>query len=184
MSSVVSPLAAQLRAAPAKAGPTRVLAIDGRSGAGKSTLALKLQRELDAELITLDYLYGGWDGLSRGVALLVKQVLEPLSHGDSTQVPHYDWDQGQWQEPRELIPPAFLVVEGVGAGSRQVAKYTSVLVWLSATSPTRKRRGMDRDPTYETHWDAWTEQEDLLFAQECPWERADVVLSTESDSLR
>ena len=70
-----------LRAAPPRAGATRVLAIDGRSGAGKSTLARALAGELGAPLVALEDLYGGWDGLERGVELLREAVLEPLAQG-------------------------------------------------------------------------------------------------------
>jgi hypothetical protein len=66
---------------PARAGKTRVIAIDGRSGAGKSTLADLLRADLEAPVVSLEYLYGGWDGLERGVDLLVSEVLEPLSGG-------------------------------------------------------------------------------------------------------
>ena len=53
-------LAAALRDAPAAAGATRVLAIDGRSGAGKSTLALALAQRLAAPVVSLEDLYGGF----------------------------------------------------------------------------------------------------------------------------
>jgi cytidylate kinase len=70
--------AAVRRAAP-RAGRTRVVAIDGRSGSGKTSLAAALRDQLQAPIVSLEDLYGGWDGLERGIDLLVASVLEPLT---------------------------------------------------------------------------------------------------------
>ena len=183
MNSVLSELTQILVAAPARAGQTKVIAVDGRSGAGKSTLGRQLRDELNAELITMDYLYGGWDGLSRGVDLLVSEVLNPLAASQIAKVPHYDWINECWGAPRELAPPEFLVVEGVGAGAQRAASYVSVLVWLSANTNTRKKRGLDRASAYELHWDYWAAEEDKMYEEDRPWERADLVLSTEPESV-
>ena len=64
-----------------------VIAIDGRSGAGKTSLAARLRLALGAPVVALEDLYGGWDGLERGVDLLVSDVLEPLSAGRAARVP-------------------------------------------------------------------------------------------------
>src|SRR5215471_8082654 len=98
-----------------RAGRTRVLAIDGRSGAGKTVLAKRLASELNAPVLSLEDLYGGWDGLERGIGLLVSEVLEPLAAGRAALVPRYDWVAGEWAEPVALEPPEVLIVEGVGA---------------------------------------------------------------------
>ena len=102
----------------ARAGATRVVAIDGRSGAGKSTLAHELAGELEAPLVSLEDLYGGWDGLEHGVSLLLGAVLRPLAAGRPAEVPRYDWLAAAWGEPWTLSAPAHLVVEGTGAGAR------------------------------------------------------------------
>lgn len=103
LKDVAGDLAGLLRAAPARAGRTRVLAIDGRSGAGKSTLAALVAGALGgAPVVSLESLYGGWDGLRRGVGLLVSDVLAPLAAGRPVRVPRYDWVAGVWREPVEL----------------------------------------------------------------------------------
>ena len=68
-------------AASPRTGATCVLAIDGRSGAGKSTLAQALALALDAPIVALEDLYGGWDGLEGGVSLLLEAVLKPFASG-------------------------------------------------------------------------------------------------------
>lgn len=181
--AVVRELAARSRAAEPRAGGTRVIAIDGRSGSGKSTLTALLRAELTAPVVGLEDLYGGWDGLANGIDLLVERVLVPLAAGRTARVPRYDWVHEVWWEPVELPPPGLLIVEGVGAGARRAAPYTSLLIWLDAPDEVRRRRALARDgAVYEPHWDRWAAQEEALLAREHTRERADVVLRTGAGS--
>jgi uridine kinase len=177
---VVIAIAEVARGAVRRNGRTCVIAIDGRSGAGKTSLAAGLRAELAAPVVTLEDLYGGWDGLERGIDLLVSDVLEPLSAGRAARVPRYDWGAAAWGAPWVLEPPAVLVVEGVGTGARRAAAYESVLVWLEVPAPVRKSRALDRDgETFAPHWDAWAAQEDALLARERTPERADLVIGSD-----
>ena len=179
--AVVRDLGALLRSLPPGAGRTRVIAIDGRSGSGKSTVAALLHAELGAPVVSLENLYGGWDGLEHGVDLLVSEVLDPLAAGRTAHVPHYDWINAVWADPIELPPPELLIVEGVGAGARRAAGYVSVLVWLETADRTRRRRALDRDGgTYLPHWERWAAQEAAMLEREATRDRADVVLRTDA----
>ena len=181
-------LAARLAWARApRTGQTRVIAVDGRSGAGKTTLANALQAGLcGVPVVTLEYLYGGWDGLERGIDLLVSDVLKPIAHGRAARVPRYDWIAAAWDTPWRLEPPEVLIVEGAGAGARRAAAYASALIWMEAAASVRKRRALDRDgETFAPHWDAWAAQEDAMLARERTPERADIVIdSTTGHVLR
>ncbi|HEY1778737.1 MAG TPA: hypothetical protein VGG41_21450 [Solirubrobacteraceae bacterium] len=169
-------MAALLAAAPA-AGPTRVLAIDGRSGAGKSTLAATLAAALEAPLVSFEDLYGGWDGLEHGIELARREVLEPLARGESAAVPRYDWEAREWTPAWTLTAPALLVIEGVGAGARALAPHTSVLAWLESGEDARRERALARDgDLYAPHWHRWAIQEDAYIEREAPRERADLVI--------
>jgi uridine kinase len=168
--------AAARRAAP-RAGRTRVVAVDGRSGAGKTSLAAALRDRLRAPVVSLEDLFGGWDGLERGIDLLVSAVLEPLAAGRVARVPRYDWIAREWAEPAILAPPGILIVEGVGAGARRASAFESVLVWLEVPAPVRKRRALDRDgDTFAPYWDRWAAQEDAMLARERTPDRADITL--------
>jgi uridine kinase len=168
-----------LQGAPARAGRTRVLAIDGRSGTGKTRLAAELSAELGAAVVSLEDFYGGWDGLDRGIGVLVSEVLEPLAAGRTVRVPRYDWVARTWGEPVVLEPPEVLIVEGVGAGARRAAAFESLLVWLEAPTAVRKQRALDRDgETFAPYWDMWAAQEEAMLARERTQERADLVLGT------
>ena len=159
-----------------------MVAIDGRSGAGKSSLAATLARQLDAPVVSLEGLYGGWDGLERGIDLLVSEVLKPLAAGRAARVPRYDWVAGEWADPLLLEPPEVLIAEGVGAGAGRAAAFESLLVWLEVPAPTRKKRALDRDgETFAPHWDQWAAQEDQLLARERTPDRADIIIRPAPD---
>jgi uridine kinase len=158
--------------------------VDGRSGAGKTSLAGRLAAETGAALVALEDLYGGWDGLERGIDLLVSAVLEPVAHGRAARVPRYDWAAGTWDPPRELAPPATLIVEGVGAGARRAAAFAGALVWVEASAAERRRRALLRDgATFEPYWDMWAAQEDALLAREHTPERAGLVIGEGEDRV-
>jgi uridine kinase len=166
-----------LATAPARAGATRVLAIDGRSGSGKTSLAQQLAGPLDAPIVQLEQFYPGWDGLQAGIDLLVEAVLVPLAAGATVQVPRYDWLVGRFVEPWPLEPPGLLIVEGVGAGARAAAAFASVLVWLELEAAVRKERALARDgEVFRPYWSSWAAQEDVLLAREQTPSRADIVV--------
>ena len=151
-----------------------VLAIDGRSGAGKSTLA----GALGATVVSLEDLYGGWDGLRPGIDRLVRDVLEPLRAGRTALVPRYDWHAQRWGAPWPLARPPLLVVEGVGAGALAAAPYLSALVWVEASAPARRARALARDGAVydDARWAQWALAEDEYVASDRPMERADVTV--------
>jgi uridine kinase len=154
-----------------------VIAIDGRSGAGKTSLAGRLHADLRAPVVSLEDLYGGWDGLERGIDLLVSEVLRALRAGKAARVPRYDWVAGTWGTPWLLAPPDVLIVEGVGAGARRAAAYASTLIWISAPEAVRKKQALDRDgATFAPYWDAWAAQEEAMLAREHTPDRADITL--------
>jgi len=185
MREAVAVVAAALDAAPALAGRTRVLAIDGLSGAGKTSLAEELRTSLGAPVVSLEDLYGGWEGLENGIDLLVREVLEPLAAGRAARVPRYDWVGHAWLEPVRLDPPTLLIVEGVGAAARRAAVYESLLVWLEAPLPVRKKRALDRDgDTFAPHWEQWAAQEAAMLDRERTPERAHVVIDGVSGAIR
>ena len=180
LASTVPVVTAALHAAAPRAARTAVLAIDGRSGSGKTTLATALRDELDCPLVTLEDLYGGWDGLEHGISLLVREVLQPLAAGRPAVVPRYDWTTGTWTTPAVLpAAPQTLIVEGVGAGARDAAAFTSLIVWMEAPQDTRRKRALDRDgELYEPFWEQWAAQEEHMLAREHTPDRAHIRIDT------
>lgn len=183
---VVPRLVDLLRRAPARAGRTRVLAIDGPSGSGKTSLAAALSTALDhAPIVHLEDLYPGWDGLDASITRLADGVLRPLAEGRATGYRRYDWDRGADAEWVCVPDPGpVLIVEGVGAGGLPGAPYLSVLTWLDAPAEVRFARAMARDgDTYRPHWQRWADQEIRYFAENDPRGRADLRLYTQDPGV-
>jgi uridine kinase len=150
-----------------------VVLVDGRSGSGKSTIARELAAGMDAELVRLDDLYPGWDGLEAGSRHVHDHVL-------AASVPRWrrwDWGADAPAEWHELDPSRALVIEGCGALSRANRALASFGVWVELDDATRKRRALARDGgTYAPHWERWAAQEDAFIAREHPRHLADVVV--------
>ena len=118
------------------------MCVDGPSGSGKTVLAARLARALgDPPVLQLDDLYPGWDGLAEAVPLVHDQVVAPLAAGRAARYRRYDWERGGYAEEHDLGTPPLLLVEGVAAGSRPIAAYAVLLVWVSAPGPNASGGG-------------------------------------------
>ncbi len=175
-------LAGLAAAAPALAGTTRVVAVDGRSGAGKTALARALARALRGtgaavRVLHLDDVYPGWDGLRAGVDELCGSVLAPLAQGRPAAYRRWSWVRSRYAGTAEVAPAPLLLVEGVGAAARCARPYLGLGVWLEAPAAVRRARALARDgAAYAPHWERWAAQEEDLLASEGARAAADVVL--------
>ncbi|WP_344920378.1 hypothetical protein [Streptosporangium oxazolinicum] len=179
MNDLVPWISLWLRARPARAGRTRVLAVEGRSGSGKSTLATAVAEELAAPVVRMDDLYPGWDGLLGGVDALVGWILRPLSRERPARWRRYDWADGGYAEWHEVPVTGILVLDGTGSGALAAAPYLSGLLWLEADDEVRKARALERDgDLYAPHWDRWAAQEERFHARDGVPARADLTITT------
>ena len=166
----------------ARAGATRIVAIDGRSGSGKSKLAAEVARRAGAPTIPMEQLYGRWDGLRAGIERLVSEILAPLAAGSAPQVPHYDWVAERWLAASRLTPPELLVLEGVGAGALAAAPHLSALASIELPEGIRRSRAMARDGSiYQGHWEDWSAQEEQYISCDRTPQRADLVVRGERE---
>ena len=145
--------------------------IDGRSGSGKTELARALADSWPgAQLVRLDSIYPGWDGLDAG-SLAVPAILTD-----------YRWQAWDWaaDEPGDwhrLDPARPIIVEGVGALSRASRPLATVALWVELDAERRKVSALRRDgDLYAPHWDRWAAQEDRFVAREHPQRLADVIV--------
>lgn len=166
-------------------GGTRVIAIDGPSGAGKTTFAAAVADELlkrtgtRPQVVHMDDIFPGWDGLAAAVGLVTETVLEPLSHGKDGRFRRWDWLAGERAEWVEVPRADWLVLEGVGCGSRPCRPHLAALAWVEADRDVRMARGMHRDgESFRPHWERWALQEQELFTAEGTRANADVILQT------
>lgn len=152
--------------------PRPVVLIDGRSGAGKTTLARELAPELGAQLVSLDDLYPGWDGLAAGSAVVHETVLRAEDPGWR----RWDWTCETEAEWHPLDPELPIVVEGCGALSRANRALASFGIWVDAPAAERRRRALERDPDFAPHWKRWAAQERAHLVREHPRALADLVM--------
>ena len=184
------PVAAALDAAAASlstaitavAAANPVVLIDGRSGAGKTSLARALVARWPlrgrVQLVALDSLYPGWDGLADGVELAREQVLRPHARGFVGVWERWDWESGAPAEAHAVDPSLPLIVEGSGLLTTETARLGDVRVWLQSPALSRRARALDRDgDTYRPHWDRWARQEDAHVRQDDPADLATHVFA-------
>ena len=159
-----------------------VVLIDGRSGSGKTSLARILVARWPlrgpVQLVALDSLYPGWDGLADGVATARESILMPHARGLIGVWERWDWDASTPAEAHAVDPSLPLIMEGSGLLTSATARLGDVRVWLESPAESRKRRALDRDgDTYRPHWTRWAEQEERHLARDEPVQRATHVFA-------
>lgn len=162
-----------------------VVAVDGPSGSGKTTYADVVADELQhrtgrrPQIVHMDDIYPGWDGLELAVGQVVEWVLAPLSAGQPGHFRRWDWGAGQRGDVNDVPVADWLVLEGVAAGSAACRPHLSALVWVEADAHVRMARGIARDgEAYRPHWERWALQEAALFARERTSRHADLLIRT------
>lgn len=151
-----------------------VILVDGRSGSGKTELARAMVgQKPELQLVRMDDLYPGWDGLEAGS----RHVHDYLLAASIRRWQRWDWSDGTPAEWHVLDPSRPVLVEGCGALSRENRALAAYAIWVELDEPTRKARALARDgEAYAPHWDAWAAQEDTFIARESPRELADIVV--------
>jgi uridine kinase len=176
-------------AGPPRLGRSRLVCVDGPAGSGKTTFAGRLVDEargrgLTVELVHMDDVFEGWDGLPAAGRLVCEQVVRPLAQGLPGSYAAYDWEREQFGAEVTVPPSELLVIEGVGSGDPSCAEHTSVLVWVWAPAELRLARGLARDGAgLEARWRQWMVDEEQLHRRDRTAERADVVVDGRSGRL-
>lgn len=155
--------------------------IDGRSGAGKSTLArLVVAGWPGAQLLALDDVYPGWDGLDAGVETVCRDVVRPYAADRVGRWRAWDWAADAPGAVHDVDPARPLVVEGCGILTADTMPLAPVRVWLEAAAGIRRRRALDRDgDAYRPHWDRWAAQEERHLRRDRPRARATHTFTVE-----
>ncbi|WGD38446.1 ATP-binding protein [Lysinibacter sp. HNR] len=165
--------------------PARALTvlIDGPSGSGKtqltSTVLAEWPHEEPPQLLRVDTVCPGWEGLSLGSELIVTDLLRPRAAGLTTRILTYNWVLGVAGPYRVFQPDRPLIIEGCGALTRDSRLFADYAVWLEAPLAQRKERAIQRDgEIFAEHWDSWAEQERQLYFRENSRALADEIFDT------
>lgn len=158
----------------------QIILIDGPAGSGKTTLSLKLQAELNCQVLHLDYLYNGWeDALGATLTKSLLEVVKAFVSGESSEVPIFDWNLMRYEGFRKIEASDVLIIEGVGAGQSAIRSFASKLYWVEADDEIGLRRVLERDGyEIEGAMRQWKEREAKHFEVERTREFADFIIST------
>ncbi|MFM9367539.1 uridine kinase [Streptomyces sp. Da 82-17] len=170
-------LARALRALPPSCGPVRLVAVDGHAGSGKSTFAERLATVLGgAPVLALDDVRSHAE-LFDWTERFERQVLTPLSRGRTARVPAYDWNARRFDAEMLLPAAPVVLVEGVGAGRRELRPWLAWLCWMDLAHDDAWARGRRRDGAAQREfWDGWERAEHRHFAEDPTRPRADTLV--------
>ncbi len=162
-----------IEAVVAVAASNPVVLIDGRAGAGKTTLSRMVAANWPVagrpQLIALDSLYPGWDGLDAGAERALHDILRPHARGLLSTWRRWDWEDEVEAEAYAVTPALGVILEGCGALNAASARLADVRVWVESPAPSRKRRALDRDGDgFRPHWDRWAAQEERHLQRDDP----------------
>jgi hypothetical protein len=167
-----------------------IVAIDGRSNSGKTSLATRIgdavpgSTIIHTDDIAWEHSRFGWDDLLIHGILVPAQRREAVSYRPPRWVEH--------GRAGSLVVPAgcpLLIIEGDGAGRREVTYLIDALVWVQSDEREAERRRHARDlnpgaldmanqalagsaPDHA----GWMAEEVPFNAAQRTWERADVIV--------
>jgi len=169
------------RAVGEPAGRPPILAVDGRSSSGKSTFAARLAGMwAGATLVHTDDI--AWrQAVLDWAALLTEGVLAPVRAGRSVSYRPPQWDAGGRAGAIEVAADSTLViVDGVGAGRRELTPVLDAVVWVESPTDDVDRRNAERVAAGETtpgDFAAWMAEERPFVETERTWERAAFIVA-------
>ncbi|MFT4156555.1 MAG: hypothetical protein QM630_01295 [Microbacterium sp.] len=150
-----------------------VILIDGQSGAGKTTLARRLATQWplsgQVQVIALDAIYPGWDGLDAGVHIALDRILKPHGRGYHSTWRRWDWNRQSEAEAFAVNPALGVIIEGSGILTPATAPLADVRIWIESGESGRKVRALARDgEMYRPHWNRWAQQEQRHIERDAP----------------
>jgi hypothetical protein len=160
-------------------GRPRILAVDGRSGGGKTTVARRLAAAVPGATVLHTDDVAWYHAFFDWADLMRDGILAPLRAGEDVNYRPPAWDErGRDGAITASAASPLVVVEGVGIGRRELARYFDALLWVQTDADEARRRGLLRDGADEADfWAEWQASEDPFQAEQRPWERAGLIVS-------
>ena len=180
------------RRVPGGAGSGRpvILAIDGRSNSGKTSLAARIGAAVPGSAVihTDDIAWAhsrfGW------ADLLIDGILVPARRHEAVRYRPPRWvDHGRAGFLEVPAGCPLLIIEGDGAGRRELAHLIDALIWVQSDEREAERRRLARDREADAldlanqplggsppDHAGWMAEEIPFNAAQRTWERADVIV--------
>jgi hypothetical protein len=159
----------------------RVVAVDGRGSSGKTTLAARLAAAVPAAAVVHTDDIAWHHAVLDWADLLVAGVLQPVRAGAAVAYRPPQWDlRGRAGAVEVPAGVPLLIVEGVGAGRRELAGHYDGIIWVESDIEEVGRRNQGRVAAGEISpgdYQLWMAEEDPFVAEQRTWERADLVVS-------
>jgi hypothetical protein len=167
-----------------------IVAIDGRSNNGKTSLAARIAQPVPGSVVihTDDIAWAhsrfGWDDL------LIDGILAPVHRGEAVSYRPPRWvEHGRAGSIDVPAGCPLLIIEGDGAGRREVAHLIDAVIWVQSDNREAERRRLARDQNPDPLGLAneplggapldhagWMAEEIPFNAAQRTWERADIIV--------
>jgi uridine kinase len=168
------------------AGRPAVLAVDGRSAGGKTTLAARLADAVPRTTVVHTDDIAWWHSVFDWVDLLVDGVLAPVRRGEAVSYRPPRWDErGRVGAVEVPAGQRLVIVEGVGAGRRELTEHLDGVVWVETPREERDRRDEARIAAGEVSretYESWMAEEEPFVAAQRTWERAFAIVDGTSST--
>ena len=158
----------------------QIILIDGPAGAGKTTLSLKMQSELNCEVIHLDSVYNGWEhALDESLTKVLVNLVNSFLDNKDFELPIFNWSKNEFDSVHLVKPADTLIIEGVGAGQRAIRESANLLYWVEADDEIGLQRVLERDGReIESQMRRWKVSEAKHFEAERTRDFADFIITT------
>lgn len=177
-----SSLLARLRAHEGTRRRPIVVGLDGRSGSGKSTTATLLAtHHRSATVVHTDDV--AWNlSFFDWADQLIDGVLKPLrTNGSGISCRPAPWDEHGREGAIRVAPTTTMViVEGVGAGRRELTPWLDDVVWVQSDLDAAREAALTREGNTtesSSFWDEWQTEEIPFLDDQRPWERAAFMIA-------
>jgi hypothetical protein len=161
---------------PAVAGRPVVLVIDGRSNAGKTTLSARISAAVPGSAVVHTDDIAWQQARFDWADLLSDGILVPVRQGRAVSFRPPRWAE-HGREGSIEVPAGcpLLVIEGDGAGRRELAPLIDALIWVQSDEREAGRRAAARAvPSFDDA--GWMAEEIPFNTAQRTWERADLIV--------
>jgi hypothetical protein len=167
-----------------------IVAVDGRSNSGKTSLAARIAQPVSGSVVihTDDIAWAhsrfSWDDL------LIDGILVPVHRGQAVSYRPPRWVE-HGREGSIDVPAGcpLLIIEGDGAGRREVAHLIDAVIWVQSDEREAERRRLARDQNPDSldiankplggaplDHAGWMAEEIPFNAAQRTWERAEIIV--------